>query len=121
MDLDDPNRMRTVNFVVLLVMLGILTAGLGSLTYLAIDAAAQAGSDNMQKLLARLAWVSLSMLCITLLLLFWIIMRFFRRRFRSSHPASETPYVDAWSLAGERFKLDEEEEGDPDSEDQTES
>ncbi len=117
MDLDDPKRVRTVNFVVLLVMLGILTVGLGSLTYLATGAAPMAESDNMQKLLARLGWVSLSMLCITLLLLFWTVIRFYRHRFPSSHAASETPYVDAWSLAGERFKL--EEEDDPGSEDQS--
>ncbi len=118
MDLDDPRRLQTVNFIVLIVVLGILTVGLGSLTYLATGAAAQAESENMQKLLARLAWVSLSMLCIALLLLFWTVIRFCRRRFPTSHPTSETPYVDAWSLAGERFKLDEEEqEEDPDSED----
>lgn len=54
--------------------------------------------------MARLAWASLLALGLVLILLLWAIMRFVSARMRPQRHAP-TDYIDAWSLAGERMKL----------------
>ncbi len=66
------------------------------------------------KMLAKLAGLSLVMLCITLVMLFWLVARFLLHRFRGTSHSQKTEYVDAWSLAGKRMKAPPEEEEEED-------
>ncbi|MFB3891319.1 MAG: hypothetical protein ACE15C_04770 [Phycisphaerae bacterium] len=66
--------------------------------------------QGLPKLLARLAVVSIAMLCLTAVMLFWVVARFLMQRLRPEGRHARTPYVDAWSLAGKRAKPEEDED-----------
>lgn len=112
-------RLQAVNSIILIVALIAIAAGLVALTLLTARAAGEVKDPDLHMVLARLAWVATALLCLTLLLLLWAMMRFVRSRIRFTTERTPTPYVDAWALAGKRFKLPEEDdEGeDSDSED----
>ena len=116
-------RIQAVNSIILIVALVAIAAGLAALTLLTARAAGQVKEPpEMQTALARLAWVAMLLLSFTLVLLLWAVMRFVRSRIRFSDERKPTPYVDAWALAGKRFRLPEvDDEGDEkDSEDDDE-
>lgn len=117
MEIDKQRTVRTANFIILIVSLTAMATGLALLTLVTTRAAGRIGDTETQKLLMRLAWVALALLCLTLVLLLWAVMRFVRSRIRFSRQRTHTPYVDAWALAGKRFKLPEEQpEGNDDHE-----
>ncbi len=82
------------------------------LIVMASRAGASAENAAMRKILARFAWVSLVVLSFAIVLLFWAVMRFYRERHPPRRERTHTPYVDAWSLAGKRFKLEDDEQED---------
>ena len=112
-------RLHAVNSIILIVALIAMAAGLVTLTLLTARAAEEVKGTDLHMVLARLAWVATALLCLTLVLLLWAVMRFVRSRIQFSTKGTPIPYVDAWALAGKRFKLPEEDdEGeDSDSED----
>jgi len=113
---------RTLHFVILISALAVIVIGLSALTILTAHAAAAAPDAPTRKLLLRLAWLSLVLLAMTLVLLLWAAMRLVRSRIRFSKGPTTTPYVDAWSLAGKRFKLEDDgEDRDADGQNDTEA
>ena len=70
--------------------------------------------ENVKELLVRLSVVSFVLLALTLVLFFWVMIRLLRSKFKPQSPAKETPYVDAWKVAGERFQLDASDEREED-------
>lgn len=118
--IDHSNGSRTASFIVTLLFLVAMVTGMGIMFGLTLHGA-QGATDEVKKLLRLLAWMSVAMLGLTLLMLFWLVVRFMMRRIRpQGHGPTE--YVDAWSLAGKRVKpqvevLDDEGE-DEDRDDQ---
>jgi len=121
-EIDRPKTSRNVSFVVLFVGLAIIAAGLAVLLAM-IAAEASGATGRLRDYLVLLAWLSLSLLGLTLVMLTWVMIRYIVHRIDIRGGRSSTPYVDAWSLAGRRFKLEEKDEkgGEEDEEDQEET
>jgi hypothetical protein len=110
-----------VNLVLLIAALGAIASGLAVQTFITARAISQIDDSAVESLLARLAWLSTVLLALTLMLLFWTVARLFRWRLSARRRIGPTPYVDAWSLAGQRMNVPAEEEGeDPDLEEDDE-
>jgi len=107
-EIERTNRWRTISFVVLIALVTLMVAGCGVMLAILTRAAQEAAaSPDLQRVLARLALLSASILGLALILLLWSVMRFVGYRFRVRHERERTPYVNAWAVAGERFQLDE--------------
>jgi hypothetical protein len=116
MALDDDSRQRSASLAVIIGLV-IICIGVGSMMFITIDAASSAKDPSARKLLARLSWMSLVLLCLAMLMTVWVVLRHVRNRLRNdlSKPSEPTPYVNAWELAGKRFQLNEDNEPeDPD-------
>jgi len=116
MAIDDDSRQRSASLAVIIGLL-IICIGVGSMMFITIEAASSAKDPAAKKLLARLSWMSLVLLCLAMLMTVWVILRHVRNRLKSdlSKPSEPTPYVNAWELAGQRFQLNEDNEPeDPD-------
>jgi hypothetical protein len=113
---------RSVSFTFVVLGLVCIAAGQAAMLLITTRAAGEAGEEATRRLLLRLAWLSLVLLCLTLLLLLWAVIRHLRYQFRAELPVKRSKYVNAWALAGERFRLDEadsDEEGEPERDDST--
>ena len=89
----------------------VVAAAMGALMWLSLSAAGWAHQPQRKGLLI-IAWMSLAMLCVCLLGLSWLVVGVLTDRFRRKGRAEPTPYVDAWKLSGERFRLDETQDED---------
>jgi len=58
------------------------------------------------RLLANIAWLSLTLLLAVLVFLAWTIMRFIRHRLLARRLPPSEEHLDAWEAAGERMNLD---------------
>ena len=116
MEIDRPQRSELLSFAIQIATLMAITIGLATLMLLAAQAVHDTEEALMQKTLARLAWLAAALLGLTLVMLFWTAARWFRSRIHRLDAASPTPYVDAWALAGRRFKLPADEAVDDDDE-----
>ena len=116
MDVRPGRRSRTVSFFFVVFGLALLAAGLGVMLVVTLRGAREIPDNVTQRLLLRLAWLSLLLLCLTLILLLWSVIRHVRYRLQWDAPVKRSEYVNAWELAGKRFQLpdddDEEEEDD---------
>ena len=104
---------QTVSFLFVVVSLSLLSAGTVAMLAITARAATTIGDPVTRKLLARLAWLSLVLLCLSLLLLVWSVLRYARRRLEGGPPLKRSRYVDAWALAGQRFQLDDSADDEP--------
>lgn len=97
------------NSILLVVLLIVIAVGLGWLTVMTAQAAAATRDQDqaLAKRLGELAWLSLALLGMTLILLLWSVMKLLRGPFVSIRRHEPTPYVDAWSEAGQRLKIDD--------------
>lgn len=107
MDIEERSGADTVSWV---IAISVLVAIAGAQIYQIALATTVAGKIDLsaRKYMHRMAWLALVVLSVVLVVLFWLAVRFFvaRSRLREKHH-SETPYVDAWAAAGERFTLNE--------------
>lgn len=107
MDIEERSRAGTVSWTIAITTLVVIA---GAQVYQIAMVAAAAGSIDLpeREYVHRLAWLALAVLSVDVVVLFWLAMRFFSRggRRRETEPV-DTPYVDAWAAAGERFTLDE--------------
>jgi hypothetical protein len=108
MDLDPGKQARSVSFAFVVIGLVAVAAGLGAMLYVTASAVGGVADLPTRKLLARLAWGSLALLCVTLILLVWAVMRHIRQALTAAEPLKPSEYVNAWELAGKRFQLPEE-------------
>lgn len=107
---DKPSRWAGLGIGVI-YLVGI-AVGLGILLSLMMhgpDLTDNPAQKLVQKMLARMAWICVAMLGLTLLMLFWLVAHALTQRLRGPRHAP-TEYVDAWRLAGERAKPEEEDE-----------
>jgi len=111
MEIERRRKSRSIGFIVMVVALAGTCVAAACL--LSVSAGAVADADpKAQKGLARVAWLSMVVLGLSLLLLSWVLLRWIIYLVRPKGHAPHTPYVNAWSLAGERFKLDRDDQDD---------
>ena len=118
METDQPTWLGTVKYIVLALLLAAMAVALGAVVVYAARGAQAAGPEK-REYLYYLAWTCLVLLGLVVVALVWIVARFVAYRAGPPRPWSRTPYIDAWSLAGKRFRLkkqdrqeDDKEEGD---------
>ncbi len=117
MAIDTDTSSHSPSFVVIIVGLVVICVGLTAMMFITIEAASTTTDQAVRKLLARLSWLSLVLLCLAVLMTTWVVMRYVRHRLRDSEapPAEPSQYVNAWEIAGKRFQLNEDNEPeDPD-------
>lgn len=106
--IDERAAARWAGFAIGIIFLVGMAVGLGVLLSLALHGAIGA-DEPTKKLLARLAWISVALLGLTLLMLFWLVAHYLTNKFRTQgHPPTE--YVDAWRLAGQRARAEPQDE-----------
>jgi len=106
-------KSNSISLGILILSLTVLACALGILTLLTARAANATDDIEVRRFVGRLAWFSLALLGFTIVLLFWSVVRGFRSRIHQRRGRARTPYVDAWALAGKRFKLEEHPDEDP--------
>ena len=86
---------------------------MGAMAYITANQAAVETDPNLRRSLARLAWMSLTLLLILVVALTWTIIRHISAR-RSANVTKPPPtlYIDAWKLAGRRFQLSADQEAE---------
>jgi len=107
---------RSASLVIVIVGLTVICVGLGAMMFITIEAATTTSDPAACKLLGRLAWMSLVLLCLALIVTVWVLLRYVRHRIRDLQtPRRQSTYINAWELAGKRFQLNEDNEPeDPD-------
>jgi len=124
--LEPQRRQDWPKFLTLLVALGVMAAVLGALLWVVLhnlpawtqnptpEAKAHRGG------MVRFAIICVAMLGLTLVVMFWLVVRFIGSRFQTTPEPSRTQHVDAWTLAGQRIqppKEPEDEQGPPGEDD----
>lgn len=92
-----------------MIIVALVVAALGLLAVVGITTKAYAGADEKTRsLLFHLAWVAAATLAVTLVLLTWIVMRWFRFRMRRlGGKSADTHFLNAWDEAGRRIAVPE--------------
>jgi len=93
---------RAVQVTLVVISLVVVAVLLGLLMYFLLSAAVVA-EEQLSRALVRLAWFILALLALTLLMLFWVVMREVVRATRRPD-RRRTPYVNVWAEAGRRFQ-----------------
>ena len=110
------NTFRRSGFWVLVVVLLILMAGQVVQIAAAMKLVGAVGRPHRTQA-GRIAWLSLLLLCIEALLLFWVVIRHAREGLSRTMPRERTQYVDIWAEAGQRFQLQEDAPDEDDEQD----
>ena len=109
------DRRRLASFAAVVVLLLVMIAALGWLFHVTVRLPGDVDAHRRDSL-ARLAWVSLVLLGMAVLMLFWTVARYVKFLLAHDRERGEpTTYVDAWSEAGKRVKLDDQEEAEDES------
>ena len=109
MEIDDFPKRRWPAMVLLGSWGLILVGGLIAVVVYAARAAAD-DPDTDKSYHLWLALVAVVLLAMTLVVWVWMLLHRASVRSRQAKRAGPTKYVNAWQLAGERFRLDEEDD-----------
>ncbi|MGC9455153.1 MAG: hypothetical protein ACP5HU_09850 [Phycisphaerae bacterium] len=113
MEVRRPSAARTISFAILFASLIIAAGMLVALLVTMLDRAEATDDPELRRILVRVAWATLVMLAVDMLVLLWGAMRFMSRVLGAPPPRRPpTPYIDAWAEAGRRLKLEEQDEDD---------
>lgn len=111
MAIDRPSTLRNIDFAIVVISLAVIGTALGCLVFIAANQATATEDPDLRRSLARLAWIALTMLLFVVVVFIWLLARRVFGRLREQRRRAEpTPYLDAWTLAGQRFKLSAEQE-----------
>jgi hypothetical protein len=99
-------------FLTLLLSLGVMAGILGSLLAILLPQARHVGGPQ-RAWMVRLSLVCVALLGLTLVAMFWHVVRFLGSRFQKPLEHDRTQHVDAWSLAGKRMQVSQEEDQEP--------
>jgi hypothetical protein len=108
----DPDRTHLMAVGVISALLASLVAAAAWIAAKLVEIRRMTGDERPERLEAFLWVLAFAVLALTLYLIFVLAVRVIGRRLRQPQPAEPTEYVDAWSEAGRRLELDEE---DPDA------
>jgi membrane protein implicated in regulation of membrane protease activity len=111
MAMNRPSTLRSIDFAIVTISLAVIGTALGCLLFITADQAAAAADPRVRRYLLRLSWITLTLLLLLVVLFAWLVARRVSLRLQQRRrPAEPTPYLDAWALAGQRFKLSAEQE-----------
>lgn len=111
MAMNRPSMLRRIDFAIMVISLVVIGTALGCLMVITSRYAAVEHDPNVHRYLARLSLIALLLLLFVVFVFSWMVMRYVFLRLRHrGQPRQPTPYVDAWTLAGKRFKLSAEQE-----------
>ncbi|HUS91868.1 MAG TPA: hypothetical protein VM695_08460 [Phycisphaerae bacterium] len=116
MEIDSDSGPRLGSFGVVVGGLLALAVGLGAMLVITIREASAMTDPAARKLLLRLAWLSLVLISLDLVMLLWCVLRHIRDRMEAEPPPKPSKYVNAWELAGQRIRLEDETDADEDPE-----
>ena len=111
MEIDRSKTLSVLRHAILAVCLAAIAVGLGVMVFLAARQIPEAVGPK-RKYFSYVALTSVLLLGATLVALGWVLIRLVTDRLGARKARSVTPYVDAWSLAGKRFKLKAGDEGE---------
>jgi membrane protein implicated in regulation of membrane protease activity len=106
MEINPSPTTRALGVTILAISL-IVAAALLSGLLAAVMHAIPTAAEPTGRLLVPLAWAVAAMLMLTLVMLVLLAVRALKAVYRPPQTPTHTPYVDAWSLAGQRFHLEE--------------
>ena len=109
MDIDQSVTARKISSIVVTVLLAIIAGGMVYVV-LTVTAAVEGADEATRKGLARLAWIGMVLLGLAVVLLVWSLARTLRLYLAKPQPHTPTTYVDAWSEAGRRVQVDDEDD-----------
>ncbi|MGA2266652.1 MAG: hypothetical protein ABSH10_09530 [Phycisphaerae bacterium] len=111
MAMNRPSMIRRIDFAIMIISLVVIGTALGCLMVITSRYAAIEHDPNVHRYLARLSLIALLLLLFVVFVFCWMVMRYVFLRLRHrGQPRRPTPYVNAWALAGKRFKLSAEQE-----------
>ena len=117
MEVEDAGRRRWVGLGLLCVWGLVMAGGLTSLLiYAAGRSAAAPESERSYHL--WFALVAVALLAMTLVVWAWMLAHRISARSGESKRRGRTKYINAWELAGKRFRLDDEDDEPEDDQDQ---
>ena len=117
MDLEQSLAARRVSSIVVTVLLAVIAAGMVYVV-LTVTGAAAGADEPTRRGLARLAWIGMLLLAVSVVLLVWSLARTLRLYLARPQQHRPTEYVDAWSEAGRRMQVESEPEEDDDEADE---
>ena len=108
MEIENQRTFQRINYTLLVGSLMLVSLGLTGVIWITASAY---GTDNekTRQLLYQLAWVAAATLGLTLLLLLLVVLRWIRLHLSPPTKLPETHHIDAWSEAGKRIRLPNEE------------
>ena len=106
MEIDRQGTLHAASFAIVMVTLTAVCAGLVAMLVITIQGAKEAQGAT-EDYFYHMAWLSLAMLALSIVVLVWMVIHRVSGRLGRRSPRQPTEHVDAWALAGKRFKLEE--------------
>ena len=116
MEVDRQRTLHAASFAIVVVTLVAICAGLAAMIVITTRGAREAAEGPKESYYYRMAWLSLALLALTVIVFVWVIIHHISGRLARKSPRQTTAHVDAWALAGKRFKLEEDEDSDEEEE-----
>jgi len=110
-DIDQSVTARKISSIVVTVLLAVIGGGMVYVV-VTVTGAAEGADEPTRKGLARLAWIGMVLLGLVAVLLVWSLARTLRLYLTKPQPHTPTTYVDAWSEAGRRVQVEDDDEDD---------
>ncbi len=119
MEVSQKRNSHLISYAILAVGLGAMELILVLLVTMVIQGVdPDPDAEQLLSLVSALARIALIALAVNTILLFWAGLRTIRQALPKNTGPTESTYVDAWSLAGKRLKVqDQDEDQDTPAED----
>lgn len=106
MEIDRQRTLHAASFAVVTVTLTAVCAGLVAMIVITTRGAKEAEGARGHYFY-RMAWLSLALLALSIVVLVWMVIHHVSGRLGRKSSRPPTQHVNAWALAGKRFKLEE--------------
>jgi len=106
MEIDRQGTLHAASFTIVTVTLTAVCAGLVAIIVITTQGARES-EGAVKDYFYYMAWLSLALLALSIIVLVWMVIHRVSRHIGRRSARKATEHVDAWALAGKRFKLDE--------------
>ena len=114
MEVDQKRDSHLVSYAILAIGLGVMELTLVLLVTMVIQGVdPDPDAEQLRALVTALARVALIALAVNTILLFWAGLRAIHEALPKNTGPTESTYVDAWSLAGKRLKVEDQDQDTP--------
>jgi membrane protein implicated in regulation of membrane protease activity len=108
MEVKQGKTSRAVSFAIGAIMLTAIGSAMGSLVFIMLSRAAGETQSDVRKFLYRMAVIAVVLFLLVVIVFVRMLCQYVSFRLKGEK-RPPTPYVDAWALAGKRYKLTDEE------------